>query len=84
MSDQAPRRRLAAILAADVVGYSRMMEADEAGTLAALKSRRSEILQPLVAKHHGRIVKLMGDGRSSSAGPSPDRGCIHWGQHLRP
>jgi TolB-like protein/class 3 adenylate cyclase/Tfp pilus assembly protein PilF len=55
-------RRLAAILAADVVGYSRLMQADEAGTLAALKARRSEILQPLVAKHHGRIVKLMGDG----------------------
>src|SRR5215469_6440214 len=62
MSEQAPRRRLAAILAADVVGYSRMMQADEAGTLAALKSRRTEILQPLVGKHHGRIVKLMGDG----------------------
>jgi len=55
-------RRLAAILAADVVGYSRMMQADEAGTLAALTSRHKEILQPLVAKHHGRIVKLMGDG----------------------
>jgi TolB-like protein/cytochrome c-type biogenesis protein CcmH/NrfG len=55
-------RRLAAILAADVVGYSRLMETDEAGTLAALKARRKEILQPLVAKHHGRVVKLMGDG----------------------
>jgi TolB-like protein/tetratricopeptide (TPR) repeat protein len=62
MSEQAPQRRLAAILAADVVGYSRMMQADEAGTLAALKSRRTEILQPLVSKHHGRIVKVMGDG----------------------
>jgi class 3 adenylate cyclase len=62
MSDQAPRRRLAAILAADVVGYSRMMQADEAGTLAALKARRTNILQPLVTKHHGRVVKLMGDG----------------------
>src|SRR5215472_1311898 len=62
MSEQAPQRRLAAILAADVVGYSRMIQADEAGTLAALKSRRTEILQPLVSKHHGRIVKLMGDG----------------------
>ena len=38
------------------------MQADEAGTLAALKSRHSEILQPLLAKHHGRIVKLVGDG----------------------
>ena len=62
MSGQAPRRRLAAILAADVVGYSRLMQADEAGTLAALKSRRAEILQPLVAKYHGRLVRLMGDG----------------------
>src|SRR5690348_5832044 len=62
MSEQTPQRRLAAILAADVVGYSRMMQADEAGTLAALKSRRMEILQPLVSKHHGRVVKVMGDG----------------------
>ena len=62
MSGQAPRRRLAAILAADVVGYSRLMQADETGTLAALKSRRAEILQPLVAKYHGRVVKFMGDG----------------------
>src|SRR5262249_44810182 len=62
MSEQSPRRRLAAILAADVVGYSRLMQADEAGTLAVLKARRTEVLQPLVARHHGRIVKLMGDG----------------------
>jgi len=57
-----PERRLAAMLAADVVGYSRLMERDEAGTLAALKERRRSILQPLLARHHGRIVKLMGDG----------------------
>lgn len=55
-------RRLAAILAADVVGYSRLMEHDEAGTLTALTARRTEIIQPIVSKHHGRIVKLMGDG----------------------
>jgi class 3 adenylate cyclase len=55
-------RRLAAILAADVVGYSRLMQAGEAGTLAAFKFRRSETLQPLVAKHYGRIVKVVGDG----------------------
>src|SRR6478609_6700245 len=55
-------RRLAAILAADVVGYSRLMQADESGTLAALKARRIEIFNPLVTKHHGRIVKVMGDG----------------------
>ena len=62
MSDHVPRRRLAALLAADVVGYSRLLQADEAGTLAALKGRRGDILQPLIAKHHGRIVKLIGDG----------------------
>ena len=62
MAEERIQRRLAAILAADVVGYSRMMQADEAGTLAALKSRRTEILQPLVSKHHGRIIKVMGDG----------------------
>jgi adenylate cyclase len=62
MAEERAERRLAAILAADVVGYSRLMEQDEAGTLAALKSRRREILQPVVSKHHGRMVKLMGDG----------------------
>src|SRR5215813_3343975 len=62
MSEQAQRRRLTAILAADLVGYSRMMQADEAGTLAALKARRKDVLQPLVTKYHGRVVKLMGDG----------------------
>jgi adenylate cyclase len=55
-------RRLCAILAADVVGYSRLMELDETGTLAELKLRRQEILDPLVAAHRGRIVKVMGDG----------------------
>ena len=55
-------RRLAAILAADVVGYSRLIQQDEAGTLAALKQRRREILTPLIAQHRGRIVKVMGDG----------------------
>jgi adenylate cyclase len=55
-------RRLAAILAADVVGYSRLMQADEAGTLAILKDVRAKILQPMLTKHRGRIVKLMGDG----------------------
>jgi TolB-like protein/Tfp pilus assembly protein PilF len=62
MAEQRVQRRLAAILAADVVGYSRLMEQDEAGTMATLKARRTEILQPVVSKHHGRIVKLMGDG----------------------
>ena len=55
-------RRLAAILAADVVGYSRLMERDEGGTLERLKEYRKGLLEPLIAEHHGRIVKLMGDG----------------------
>ena len=55
-------RRLAAILAADVVGYSRLMEADEVGTIAALKILRQDVIEPLIAEHRGRIVKLMGDG----------------------
>ena len=55
-------RRLAAILMADVVGYSRLMGIDEAGTLTTLRSRRTQILEPLVTEHHGRVVKLMGDG----------------------
>jgi TolB-like protein/class 3 adenylate cyclase len=55
-------RHLAAIVLADVVGYSRLVESNEARTLAALKQRRVEILQPLVDAHKGRIVKFMGDG----------------------
>ncbi|SEC84354.1 TolB amino-terminal domain-containing protein [Rhizobiales bacterium GAS188] len=55
-------RRLAAILAADVAGYSRLMGADEEGTLAALKSHRKELIDPLIAQHQGRIVKTTGDG----------------------
>ena len=55
-------RRLAAILAADVVGYSRLMGHDEEGTLSRLKAHRDEITNPAIAKHKGRIVKLMGDG----------------------
>lgn len=55
-------RRLAAILAADVVGYSRLMEVDEAGTLVALRAHREQLLDPTISEHSGRIVKLMGDG----------------------
>jgi hypothetical protein len=60
----APRtdRKLAAILAADVVGYSRLVGNDEAGTIARVKALRKECLEPLVAEYHGRVVKLMGDG----------------------
>ncbi len=55
-------RRLAAILAADVVGYSRLMNKDETGTLAALKACEAELIEPTVGKHNGRIFKRMGDG----------------------
>src|SRR2546425_10082896 len=56
------QRRLTAILAADVAGYSGLMEADEAGTLERLKVNRSRIFDPCVTSHGGRVVKLMGDG----------------------
>jgi len=55
-------RRLAAILAADVAGYSRLMGADEEGTLERLKALRRELFDPKIAEHHGRIVKTTGDG----------------------
>src|ERR1700722_12027534 len=61
---QGPRteRRLAAVFACDVVGYSRLMGADEVGTLRALKTHRKELIDPLMAAYHGRIVKTTGDG----------------------
>ena len=55
-------RRLAAIVAADVVGYSRLMGRDESGTVARLKAHRKERLEPVLARHGGRLVKLTGDG----------------------
>jgi adenylate cyclase len=57
-----PERRLAAVLAADMVGYSRLMEVDETGTLARLKTHRIELIDPAIAKNHGRIIKTTGDG----------------------
>jgi TolB-like protein/class 3 adenylate cyclase/Tfp pilus assembly protein PilF len=62
MTDPRAHRRLAAILAADVVGYSRLMGVDEAGTLAALRARWKDVLTPAVTRHRGRVVKVMGDG----------------------
>ncbi len=62
MAEQRVQRRLAAILAADVVGYSRMMREDETGTLAQLKVLRKEVFDPRIAEHNGRIVKTTGDG----------------------
>ena len=60
----APRveRKLAAILAADVVGYSRLVGADEAGTVARLRALRKEFIEPLIVEYRGRVVKLVGDG----------------------
>ncbi|TKB94986.1 MAG: adenylate/guanylate cyclase domain-containing protein, partial [Mesorhizobium sp.] len=55
-------RRLSAILAADIVGYSRLMGLDEGGTLSALKTHRRELVDGKIAEHQGRIVKLTGDG----------------------
>ncbi len=62
MAEQRVHRRLAAILGADVVGYSRLMRADETGTLAQLKVLRKEVFDPRTAEHNGRIVKTTGDG----------------------
>jgi len=65
-------RRLAAILAADVVGYSALMEQDEAGTFARLIKGRKELFEPEIARHHGRIFKLMGDGLLAEFGSVVD------------
>src|SRR6516164_598804 len=62
MSGERVERRLAAILAADVAGYSRLMGEDEEGTLAALRAVRRELADPKIAEHRGRIVKTTGDG----------------------
>ena len=69
-------RRLTAILAADVVGYSRLMELDEAGTLATLKARQKEVLEPLMAKHQGRVFKVTGDGVLVSSGGRTRAGAL--------
>jgi adenylate cyclase len=62
MEQRAVVRRLAAILAADMVGYSRLMEADETGTLARLRTYRLELIDPAIAKNRGRLIKTAGDG----------------------
>ena len=62
MAEEQVERRLAAILAADVVGYSRLMEANEERTMGALRLHRREFFDPTVVKHSGRIFKVMGDG----------------------
>ncbi len=62
MTDRSPHRRLAALLAADVEGYSRHVGEDEEGTVAALAGHRSELIEPCIADHRGRLVKTTGDG----------------------
>ena len=62
MAEERVQRRLAAILAADVVGYSRLVEPDEAGTIARLKTLQTDLIQPLIAENCSRVVKVMGDG----------------------
>ena len=72
MAETRVERRLAAILAADVVGFARLMELDEAGTIEALQARRAQVLGPLVAAHRGRIFKLIGDGALIEFGSAVD------------
>ena len=72
MSDDRVERRLAAVMAADVAGYSRLMGADEVGTLASLKTHRREVVDPTIAQHHGRIVKTTGDGMLVEFGSAVD------------
>jgi adenylate cyclase len=66
MAKERAQRRPASILAADVVGYSRLMEQDEAGTLATLNGRRKGVLEPLVARHLGRVFEAPAIARWSS------------------
>src|SRR5215475_8596354 len=80
------QRKLAAIVAADVVGYSRLMGRDESGTLARLKAHRSERLEPALARNGGRLVKSTGDGVLAEFGSDVTRsntGCLSgWGWPL--
>lgn len=65
-------RRIAAILAADMVGFSRLIERDEAGTLARQKRHRLDLIDPMIAKYNGRVVKLTGDGMLAEFGSVVD------------
>ena len=73
LAEERVERRLAAILAADVAGYSRLIGADEEGTLARLKTHRRELIDPKIAEHRGRIVKTTGDGLLVSSPASSTR-----------
>ncbi len=72
MAQERAQRHLAAILAADIVGYSRLMEHDEAGTFDRLRAHWKELFEPEIAKHHGRVFKLMGDGLLAEFGSVVD------------
>ncbi|WFU44039.1 adenylate/guanylate cyclase domain-containing protein [Bradyrhizobium sp. CB82] len=72
MSSERIERHLAAILAADVVGYSRLMGADEQGTFERIRAHRKELFEPEITRHHGRIFKLMGDGLLAEFGSVVD------------
>ena len=72
MANRGVQRRLAAILVADVVGYSARMEADEAGTLRAVKQQHQQVIDPAIAASNGRVVKLMGDGTLAEFGSALD------------
>jgi len=62
MEDQSTQRRLVAVLIADIAGYTRLMERDTDGTVAAWQTARQEVIKPVIADHSGKIVKLTGDG----------------------
>ncbi len=72
MTKERVHRRLAAILVADMVGYSRLIEADEAGTIARHKAYHKELIEPEIAAHKGRIVKTTGDGLLIEFGSAVD------------
>ena len=74
MVEERIQRRLAAILAADVVGYSRLMGQDEAGTLAHIKTPQADLVHPRIAEDGGRIVKIIGDGVLVEFGSAVDAG----------
>jgi adenylate cyclase len=76
VAEERVNRRLAAILCADVAEYSRLMGADEEGTLAALKGHRRELIDPLLTQHQGRIVKTTGDGMLVEFASVIDARCV--------
>jgi adenylate cyclase len=79
----AETRKLAAILVSDVVGYSRLTGADEDRTLARLRALQSDLIDPTVAVHHGRVVKRTGDGHLIEFRSVVDVGPLTWGKSSR-